>query len=431
MSAEASISSRSSSRASGLDRRALGGVFALICAAIMSTAAAAQNNLLAAYVVMGPDGAVARAIFPGNFECPSIELNTGLQKMYLRAGPSDQFQVTVCQKLIPPKTTSASILGQKLPVPKDSLSSIVVLGDTGCRQKKQNCYSIQWPFLKVSQLAALSHPDLVIHVGDYRYRTPDCERCDDNWQAWKDDFFDPAKDLLDAAPWIIARGNHEICGGGHEVHGNGYFLLLDPVHGPQCGGDKDEVPPYVVTLADRHFVVLDSSGAPNDVDDVSRYAGMFKELGQPTPGTWLVTHVPIWGVRSMGNIDTTLERALLQGNPSLQSNIQLFLSGHIHLWEAIGFDKGPPQFILGNGGANFPDPIEVNMDGQKIGERTVASWSYERRWGFTRFEPTPEGDWTATAVFLDARVCTITPPGGIMPPGGPGGIMPPCRLQHE
>jgi hypothetical protein len=38
--AEASISSRSSSRAPGLDRRALWGVFALIGAAIVSTAAA-------------------------------------------------------------------------------------------------------------------------------------------------------------------------------------------------------------------------------------------------------------------------------------------------------------------------------------------------------------------------------------------------------
>ena len=165
---EASVSSRSSARASALNRRAVGGAFALICAAMVSTAAAAENNLLAAYVVMGPDAAVARAIFDGKVICPTIkiELDTGSLPMDTRADPSgDRFPVTVCEKAIPPQTKSAAILGRKLPVPKASLSSIVVLGDTGCRPAQQSwplppqppqCDPRLWPFKEVSSDAAHS-----------------------------------------------------------------------------------------------------------------------------------------------------------------------------------------------------------------------------------------------------------------------------------
>ena len=425
---EASVSSRSSSRASALNRRALGGAFALICAAMVSTAAAAENNLLAAYVVMGPDDpqgaavAVARAIFDGGVDCSTIkiELDTGSLPMDTRADPSDggadpndhRFPVTVCEKAIPPQTKSAAILGQKLPVPKASLSSIVVLGDTGCRPAQQSwplppqppqCDPRLWPFKEVSSDAAHSGaahspPDLVIHVGDYRYRPPNDEsppkhkcdlkdpkdpnhECDDNWKAWREDFFDPAKDLLGAAPWIMARGNHEICG----RHGNAYFVLLHP--GPIKAGwqvcsdpadpanpGKDDIPPYTVSLAGRHFIVFDSSGAPdqpkaNDpTTQVQRYTKMFaaKPFLDLTPGTWLITHVPIWSVPS-NNEEQTLQTAFGNAKIPQPRNIQLVLSGHIHLWEAIAFGNegdedfedqvGPPQFVLGNGGTNFSTKI--------------------------------------------------------------------------
>ncbi len=38
----------------------------------------------------------------------------------------------------------------------------------------------------------------------------------DRWLTWKAEVFDPARSLLEAAPWVFARGNHEDCkrGGG-------------------------------------------------------------------------------------------------------------------------------------------------------------------------------------------------------------------------
>ncbi len=45
----------------------------------------------------------------------------------------------------------------------------------------------------------------------------------DAWEAWWLDFFQPAGDLLTAAPWVFARGNHELC----SHAGPGWFYFLD------------------------------------------------------------------------------------------------------------------------------------------------------------------------------------------------------------
>ena len=124
--------------------------------------------------MMGARGAVARIVFQGDAPCPQIALDGVQQAMDVRPRPSSGFVVTVCEKLIPPGTKSASILGTPLPVPKNSLTSIVVFGDTGCRRKFQpDCSANEWPFKGLSDNAAASHPDLVIHVGDYLYRGND------------------------------------------------------------------------------------------------------------------------------------------------------------------------------------------------------------------------------------------------------------------
>lgn len=413
MSLKASItSSRSFAKARWLNRRAPWGVFALVCGAIASTDAAAQNELEAAYVVMGPDdgmghdsAGVARAVFDGDIACPQIEFDDGAKKqeqqMDVRAKPSgkpdDPFPVTVCEKLIPAGTKSAAIQGKLLPVPKDSLARIVVLGDTGCRLELSECkYPPKWPFLQVSKAAAKSKPDLVIHVGDYRYRAnpKNCEACD-SWYNWKADFFEPAKELLAAAPWIVARGNHEIC----TRNGRGYFRLLadTKVAATQCDNDKHDqvdIAPYTVTLGEMHFIVFDSSGVITD-RTVDRYAAQFKPL-QPTPPSWLITHVPVWGVKGPKHLDKTLQQALEIADSKLLDQIELFLSGHIHLWEAIGFrDRKSPQFILGDGGADLASDIgKISMP--KIGNRQADTFLPEHFWGFTQFAPTGQGGWTAT-----------------------------------
>ena len=92
----------------------------------------------------------------------------------------------------------------------DGPRRIIVLGDTGCRdrwddekQDGQICDPNKWPFKQISARAAADEPDLVLHVGDYMYIAVD------GWSAWQTAFFEPAKPLLEAAPWVMVRGNHE------------------------------------------------------------------------------------------------------------------------------------------------------------------------------------------------------------------------------
>ncbi len=391
-----------------LDRRTLWAAFLFICSGIAASDAAAQNSLSAAYVVMGPQGAVARAVFEGTATCPEIVFGVDHPWMDVRAQPSPGFPITVCEKIMPLGTKSASILGRPLPVPKNSLGNIVVLGDTGCRRAlQQNCDPNGWPFQKLSDNAAASHPDLVIHVGDYLYRGKD------TWENWKADFFAPARNLLAAAPWIVARGNHEICSRG----GRGYFwLLADQKEPKQCKDDYYDISPYAVMIGDRQFIVFNSSGVPHQKSpDVERYTEQFKAAVKLVkPHSWFITHVPTWGVEpGPGFIDPTLQQALEKGDPdhALLTSGELFLSGHIHLWEAIGFEKGPPQFVLGDGGANQP-PKAINGEirGREFGGRKVDFWQWQSppSWGFTRFTPTGEGGWTATLEPGPRTSCTIT-----------------------
>lgn len=90
-------------------------------------------------------------------------------------------------------------------------------------------------------------PNLVLHMGDYVYRQwlcpwkgdKGCEAINQNaaWGdtiiTWYNEFFKPFQPLLEAAPWVMARGNHEIC----KRAGVGWNFLLNPDDwAPEGGG---------------------------------------------------------------------------------------------------------------------------------------------------------------------------------------------------
>jgi hypothetical protein len=124
------------------------------------------------------------------------------------------------------------------------------------------------------------------------------------------------------------------------------------------------------------------------------------------------------------NEEQTLQTAFGNANIPQPRNIQLVLSGHIHLWEAIAFGNegdeddedqvGPPQFVLGNGGTNFSTTTPTCEGKKDIGGRAVNSCNIvTQKHGFTLF--TPEGgsataeSATAESEFVDGPtlVCTI------------------------
>ncbi len=399
-------------------------LLALALAFVPHGAAAQSPSLEAAYVVLGPQGAMARAVLASTTQCPAITIDGARHAMAVRAlpdtGPNAFFPILVCELPIPSGAASASIENTPLPVPRTALKSIVAFGDTGCRLKAkkgsvkakdqddedrgkfQDCnVPTLWPFAQLAASVAAAKPDLVIHVGDYVYRESACPPRDqgckgspygDDWATWKADFFAPAAPALLAAPWIVVRGNHEIC----KRAGAGYFRLLDPTPATAAPPCTELMRHYTVTVAGQSFIVLDSSNAADACPcDTAAYAADFAAM-RPAPGTWLVSHRPVWGFRShRKTINATLQQALPNGR--LPDGITLALAGHIHVWEALSFaDKRPPQFVLGTGGTMLTGKIQGSLTGGKIGGTTVSYGRADRRFGFTTLEPAAQGGWTAS-----------------------------------
>jgi hypothetical protein len=166
--------------------------FALACALTPVAGHAQSVKLEAAYVVLGPQGAVARAVVAHATRCPAIAIDGSEQAMNVRALPDAAFPVLVCELPLAAGTKSASIENLPLPVLKPTLTAVAAFGDTGCRLKAakrsakadaddqergkfQDCnIPARWPFASLAASVAAAKPDLVIHVGDYLYRESAC-----------------------------------------------------------------------------------------------------------------------------------------------------------------------------------------------------------------------------------------------------------------
>jgi Calcineurin-like phosphoesterase len=204
----------------------------------------ADAQTLFQWVQVGPEGtAVVRAITDN--ACPKVRFDSGKIATIVRSEINQKlggvvpapFPVRVCEVPVPAGSIAGTLEEKVLPIARPNPQRIVVIGDTGCRLKAgepiQDCNNPKsWPFSHIAAAAAAARPDLVIHVGDYAYRESLCPegeaKCVGSpepygWEAWKADFFKPAKPLLEAAPWIMVRGNHELC----QRAGNGWFRFLD------------------------------------------------------------------------------------------------------------------------------------------------------------------------------------------------------------
>lgn len=338
--------------------------------------AQAQAASEAAYVVLGEGSvAIARAI-TRDAQCPDIILDGDATQMMLRVpADGDRFPVSVCELEIPATATRAEIDGRALPRPPSaSISSIAIIGDTGCRMKKgvpfQACNDpAAWPFATIAAQAAETLPQAVLHVGDYLYREAPCPIGDDgckgspwgdSWQSWNADFFAPAAPLLKAAPWIVVRGDHESC----TRAGEGYFRFLDPR--PYDGNCSDLTQPYTVALPGLSLIVMDSSGANIEAQEKPRaaaYRKQLKALGKQQGDTWLATHMPFWAIRAFAEPDkpsAELTKALATAAQGLPlAGIGQIVTGHIHIFEAISFaDKRPNQLVVGTGGTSLDPPLK-------------------------------------------------------------------------
>lgn len=378
--------------------------FVLPGCSMMQSASADRVDHDIAYVVLGENGTPVARVMTSAAGCPTIKIDGDELAMHVRAQPQtlplrptrsatedskpSAFPLLVCEKFIPPHAARISVDGKPLPLPPAQVNRIVVIGDTGCRiksgERTQQCNDAQqYPFAAVAAAAAKWRPDLVVHVGDYLYRENACPPGDKGcagspwgygWDAWNADFFHPARPLLRAAPWIMARGNHESC----ARAGQGWWRMIDPrqlIPGRDCvtptnddNGDYSD--PYAVPIGgDSQIIVLDTSNTPGGViqpGDIRqiKYAEAYRQLeslSQQAGYNIGVNHHPILGFAAKA--DENGKVSLKPGNGGLQSvygainplylppRVNAMLSGHVHVWEEISFSSPhPTQFVAGFSG---------------------------------------------------------------------------------
>jgi hypothetical protein len=408
----------------------------------------------AAFVLLGPDGQPVARVITRASECPLLRVDDIAQPMTVRAAPAivpprpttgkpenakaSAFPVLVCDALIGARAVRVSVAGRSLPLPRSAPKMIVVIGDTGCRaaikdEIFQACNDpVDWPFSEIAAAAAATHPDLVIHVGDYHYRESACPEgkagCAGTpwgygWDTWTADFFAPAQPLLAAAPWIVVRGNHESC----NRAGQGWWRFLDPrplgshrdCNDPNDDAVGDFSEPYAVPIGrEAQLIVFDSSKAglkPLASDDPTyrTYAAQLKQafaLARRTPRNFFLSHHPALGFAPNPALQPT---GLYPGNEALQSvlrsingerlspaGVQAQLSGHVHLFEMVSFASAQPtQIISGNGGtrADAPLPSALARGSQPSPGAVVEAIVSTTQFGFLTMEQDQRGAWRIEA----------------------------------
>jgi hypothetical protein len=428
------------------------------------------------FVVMGEGGQAIARVITGSGTCPSIVIDGTSQPMRIRApaetiaqrmtrsDPADSkpsaFPVTSCEIALPKGTRSASVDGAALPVPKAEMTRIVVIGDTGCRLKKalkqqasawQACGDpAAYPFARIATAAAAWKPDLIVHVGDYHYRENACPddqpQCKGSpwgygWDAWNADFFAPGAALLRVAPLAAVRGNHENCNRG----GQGWWRFIDPrplLPGRDCNADGDDLTgdysdPYAVPLGhDAQLIMLDlameSSGPITAPDPMfAKYREVYRKyamLAAQQPYTIAANHHPILAFAASLGATAADQVSLRPGSVPIQSafsslnpwiipdNVQILLSGHIHVWEQLSFkSRHPTQFVAGFSGTQedaVPLPAALDENASPAAGAEVAHFSsWVNGFGWMSMERIGRQTWAVTVWDMTGKPvnrCTVT-----------------------
>jgi hypothetical protein len=394
--------------------------------------------------------------------CPGIEWDgRAALPMRVRAAPatvalrddgaqaeskSAVFDVLTCEAAWPAGVMSARVAGQVVPAPKAEIRRIVIIADSGCRMKaSENAFQAcndakQWPFAQLAQSAAAQQPDLVIHIGDIHYRESPCPAgntgCANSpwgygYDAWAADLFKPAQVLLQAAPWIFVRGNHESC----QRAGQGWFRFVDSrafsaaraCDEPRLDTAGDYSDPFTVSLTpDTQLLVFDSSrtsGKPFSIKDpaYARYTADMQavnRLSQQRPHSFFMSHHPLLAIAPGKGTNTItpggnagLLSVLAASNPQrlLPEGVDVAMHGHLHYFEALGFKTAHPvSLVMGNSGSanDGAIPLHLPENTEAYPGAIVADYAATADYGFAtldRVGSANSGKWLLTEFNVDGK----------------------------
>lgn len=368
---------------------------------------------------------------PQDLECPKIEIAGQKRIMTSRDSLNSKpkcFKVSVCEYQIDQNDKDIFVItedGIKRSVPTLNVDpkNILLIGDGGIREPPKKCKECknQIPFYQIKEQILKKQFDFIFHLGDTRYSDVECDKksCDDHLQNWIFEFFAPFYDVLQKAPMVFIRGNHETCG--KKEGGLGYFLFLhftESKEGLNCDSGQNEqkyLVPYKFTLSNQQFIVMDSSNAQDYPSDNSNiYEKMFsivKKISDKKP-TILLTHKPIWAAKRKEEekylINWTLQEAFGSNFPSY---INLLITGHIHAHKLITSPNRPTQLIVGNGGIELNTNWKEPQGAEIMIQGSMMKVYYEQKYGFDILMKSVDSTkipWKFNSYFMTDKNGTIT-----------------------
>jgi hypothetical protein len=310
-----------------------------------------------------------------------------------------------------------------------------------------------WPFARMAELIAAADKDLIVHVGDYHYREYPCPtgngKCSgaatgDTWESWKQDWFDPAKPMLNQVPWVLIRGNHENC----ARAGEGWFLFMG--HGADdqatqaCAVYTDG---YTVPIGtDLEFAVMDSAQRNKPVITAAGCEAWATDTtalldSAPADGRvrWALTHQPIYTWWASGDTTSTAADPCSTGafTPAKFARgyardraagaaggvtFPVVLSGDVHTWQwTKPKDSGLPVQITAGHGATELETLDywTPLTAWPVGTHTDRApyaaggwWSMEVRFGYALMSRVGTGatEWRVDMIDVNAtlqQVCLL------------------------
>jgi len=377
----------------------------------------------------GAQKRIARVVLEDGAKCPTISENGTPVPMQPRVLTPSQdngmFQVTVCTATLHASsaahvtiTDNIGTTTHTLPTLPDTANTVVVVGDTGCRVSSwatQDCDDATptdpragWPLEKVADQITAENPDVIIHMGDYHYREAkpcppsDQGTCGDTWDSWKADWFNPARPVLDVAPWVLLRGNHENCA--RAWRGFKLFFSVAPVAGspgdlPGSSGCSELTLSYAVALhKDITLAVIDTASqretlTQSGVDYCPAWAKgvdtLLKDAMADPVTNWLTLHHPVYKWTTKYPITPGQEACpgkAFMGQNFIQGAINdnaaagmaapsMIFSGHAHMWQWNRPLDGnlPLQMVVGHGGTKLDSASDFDLRGNQYIGNTATS----------------------------------------------------------
>jgi hypothetical protein len=246
-------------------------------------------------------------------------------------------------------------------------------GDTG---QPWGLYGLQQNHQAVVN-AILSYSNPVDNPIGFVLHTGDLVRDGGDYQQWKPQFFDPAKDLMKGVAVFECLGNHEYNG---DPEGGKYLAFFDLPEGYKPTNGQLVENWYCFDYANCHFIVLDTGTnalASEIGPDTDQYEWLLDDISsdEALNADWVIVllHIPPYTDGAAGephqydSADISRVRTYL--TPVFQDPAHpadLVFSGHNHLYErSQSTDEQQPGYwvhyiVTGGGGAPTHTPGDGN-----------------------------------------------------------------------